>query len=152
MSAIVPLRDYRGLPILVTGGHGLVGRALTARLREQGLGVVAPTRAELDFREREAVRRYVAALRPRVIFMLAARVGSIAARMTDQPGLLLDNLRINVNTFEAAAEQSVERAVYLGSSCLFPRDSPQPMREEYLMTGPIEPTNEGYGIGKFVGL
>jgi GDP-L-fucose synthase len=146
------LSDYKGSRILVTGGTGMVGRALTDRLRDAGHNVAAPTRTELDLRDRTAVQRYMTAVRPKVVFMLAARVGSIAANIADPAGFLSDNARINLNTFEAAAEHSVERAVYIGSSCLFPRDCPQPMREEYLMTGPIEPTNEAYGIGKLIGL
>jgi GDP-L-fucose synthase len=151
-APITPLSAYQGTPVLVTGGAGMVGQTLALRLRELGHNVIAPARAELDLRDREAVRSYMAALRPRVVFMLAARVGSIAANIADPAGFLSDNVRINVNTFDAAVEQQVERAVYLGSSCLYPRECPQPMREEHLMTGPIEPTNEAYGIGKLVGL
>lgn len=130
----------------------MVGRSLVARLRSLGHIVLAPPRAELDLRDREAVRRYMTAERPKVVFMLAAKVGSIAANIADPAAFLSDNARINLNMFEAAAEHSVEKAVYLGSSCLYPRECPQPMREEYFMTGPIEPTNEAYGIGKLVGL
>lgn len=152
MGPTAGLSHYRGEPLLVTGGTGLVGRTLVARLRALGYHVLAPTRAELDLRDREAVRAYMSEVRPQVVFMLAARVGGIAANIADPAGFLSDNVRINVNTFDAAAEQSVERAVYFGSSCLFPRDCPQPMREDALMTGPLEPTNEAYGIAKLVGL
>jgi GDP-L-fucose synthase len=130
----------------------MVGRALVARLQRLGYAPLTPSRTELDLRSRDEVRQYFERVRPKVVFMLAARVGSIAANIADQAGFLADNARINLNTFEGAALAGTKRAVYLGSSCLFPRESPQPMREDYLMTGPIEPTNEGYGIGKLVGL
>lgn len=143
----------RDAAILVTGASGMVGSALVRRLRADGYAqVLAPRRAELDLADRAAVLDWFARHRPRHVFMLAARVGGIAANMADPVGFLDENLRIELNLYEAARRHGAGKCLYLGSSCIYPRECPQPMREEYLMTGLLEPTNEGYALAKIAGL
>lgn len=143
----------RTATILVTGTSGMVGAALARRLQADGYRrVLAPRRAELDLTDRAAVLDYFARHRPQHVFMLAARVGGIAANMADPAGFLDENLRITLNQYAAAQQVGAAKCLYLGSSCIYPRESPQPMREDYLMTGPLEPTNEGYALAKIAGL
>lgn len=143
----------RDATILVTGASGMVGSALVRRLRADGYArVLAPRRAELDLADRAAVLEWFARHRPRHVFMLAARVGGIAANMADPVGFLDENLRIELNLYAAAQQHGADRCLYLGSSCIYPRECPQPMREEYLLTGPLEPTNEAYALAKIAGL
>jgi len=139
--------------ILVTGGSGMVGAALLRRLRADGYRkVLAPRRAELDLCDPAAVHAYFVQHRPQHVFMLAARVGGIAANIADPVGFLDENLRITLNLFAACQRHGTQKNLYLGSSCVYPRECPQPMREEYLLTGPLEPTNEGYALAKVAGL
>ena len=139
--------------IYVAGHRGMVGSALSRRLRAGGYGrIVERTRAELDLLDQRAVREFVAAERPDYIFIAAAKVGGIQANDTCRADFLHQNLVIEANLIGAAHEAGVERLMFLGSSCIYPRDCPQPIREESLLTGPLEKTNEPYAIAKIAGM
>lgn len=143
----------RSARILVTGAAGMVGSALVRRLAESGFThLLQPTRSELDLRDARAVDRYFADERPEYLFMIAAKVGGIGANMADPVGFMTDNLAMELSLFEAARRHGVRKGLFLGSSCIYPQACPQPMREEHLLTGPLEPTNEGYAIAKIAGL
>jgi GDP-L-fucose synthase len=140
-------------PILVTGAGGMVGRALGHRLSGMKLAdVVLADRALCDFEDAAAVTDLFARTRPDVVFHLAAKVGGINANRRDPVGFMVSNLKMQINVFEAAARFGVKRQLLMGSSCIYPRQCPQPMQEQYLMTGPLEPTNEAYALAKIVGL
>lgn len=139
--------------IYVAGHGGMVGSAIVRRLKERGYSnLLLRTRAELDLTEQGAVREFIAAARPDYIFMAAARVGGIHANDTCRADFLYENLLIEANIIRSAHEAGVERLMFLGSSCIYPRDCPQPIKEEYLLTGPLERTNEPYAIAKIAGL
>jgi GDP-L-fucose synthase len=145
--------DLAGKRVWVAGHRGLVGSALVRRLQSEPIaGLVTATSAEVDLRRQAAVEEFVAAERPDVLLLAAAKVGGIHANRSAQGEFLYDNLMIAANCIEAARVHGVERTVVLGSSCIYPRESPQPMREEHLLTGPLEPTNEGYAIAKISAL
>ena len=139
--------------IYVAGHRGLVGSAMVRRLERGGFGnLVTRTRAELDLRDERAVRHFFGEARPRHVFMAAARVGGILANSRYPVEFLTDNVRIAVNVITAAHDHGVEKLLFLGSSCIYPREAPQPMREQDLLTGELEPTNEAYAIAKIAGL
>jgi GDP-L-fucose synthase len=135
--------------ILVTGGSGMVGRLLVSTLKGQGFtSVLAPSSSQLDLRDQEATRRYFAEYRVDYVFHLAGHIGGIGASVTYPVEFLYENLMIAVNCVHAARVASVRKLLFLSSSCVYPRDCPQPMREESILTGAFEPTNEGYAIAK----
>ena len=136
----------------VAGHTGLVGGAITRRLQDEGDRLILRTRAQLDLRSREDVLRLFAEEQPDRVIIAAARVGGIAANVADPVGFLLDNLTIQNNVLEACALFGVDRAVFLGSSCVYPRGARQPMSESCFMTGPLEPTNESYAVAKIAGI
>jgi GDP-L-fucose synthase len=139
--------------ILVTGARGMVGSALVRRLHAGGYkGILAPTRAELDLLDQRAVHAYLAAHRPDYVFVAAAKVGGIQANNTDRADFLYQNLVIEANLIHGAHAAGVQRLMFLGSSCIYPRQCPQPIREDYLLSGPLEPTNEPYAIAKIAGI
>jgi GDP-L-fucose synthase len=139
--------------ILVTGSTGMVGSVLVEKLTQTGfLNLLTPGRIELDLLDFSRVNAYFDKYKPDHVFIIAAKVGGIAANMSDPVGFLQDNLEIELNLFKACFKNKTKKNMFLGSSCIYPKDSPQPMREEYLMTGPLEPTNEGYALSKIVGL
>lgn len=139
--------------IHVAGHSGLVGGAIRRALEREGFtNVVGARSSEVDLRDREAVREYVATERPGVIIDAAARVGGIGANDSHPTDFISDNLRIQVNLMDAALEFGVERFLFLGSSCAYPRISPQPIPEEAILTGPLEPTNDAYAIAKLAGI
>jgi len=139
--------------IYVAGHRGMVGSALVRRLRAGGYThLILRTHAELDLLEQVAVREFMRQERPDYIFIAAARVGGIHANNTLRAYFLYENLAIETNLIRAAHDANVERLMFLGSSCIYPRDCPQPIREEYLLTGPLEQTNEPYAIAKIAGL
>lgn len=139
--------------IFIAGHRGLVGSALV-RLYEQKpeFDILTRTRDELDLLDREQVRSFFAEQRPQQVILAAARVGGIKANASHQVEFLLHNLRIQNNVIEAAADHDAERLLFLGSSCIYPKQCPQPIKEEYLLTSPLEPTNEGYALAKISGL
>jgi GDP-L-fucose synthase len=140
-------------PVYVAGHGGLVGQALVRRLKSGGFtNVVVRTSGELDLRQSAAVEQFFAATRPEYVFLAAARVGGIAANNSRPAEFLRDNLQIQTNVIDAAWRFGVKKLLFLGSSCIYPKLAPQPIREEYLLTGPLEPTNEWYAIAKIAGL
>jgi GDP-L-fucose synthase len=146
-----PLR--RDAPFYVAGHRGLVGSAVHRHLAAQGFtGLVGRTSAELDLRDNGAVRAFFAEHRPAYVVLAAARVGGIVANSTRPAEFLADNLRIQLNVLEAAGEHGVERLLFLGSSCIYPKMAPQPITEDALLTGPLEPTNDAYAIAKIAGV
>ncbi len=140
--------------IFVAGHRGLVGSALVRRLRADGRGdaLVLRTRAELDLMRRDDVFRFFSETRPTAVLLAAARVGGIAANQRQPVEFLVDNLLIQTHVIEAAARAGVERFVFFGSSCIYPRLAPQPILESALHTGPLEPTNAAYAQAKLAGL
>jgi GDP-L-fucose synthase len=131
----------------------MVGSAIVRRLRRGGYGnLLLRGRDELDLTDQAAVERFFATERPDYVFIAAAKVGGIQANNTFRAEFLYQNLMIESNVIHAAWRAGVERLLFLGSSCIYPRDCPQPIREEYLLTGPLEPTNEPYAIAKIAGI
>jgi GDP-L-fucose synthase len=150
MSEVFSLDGKR---IWVAGHAGLVGSAVVRRLESESIGeMITATRAQVDLRRQSDVERFVQDSRPDALVLAAAKVGGIHANRTAQADFLYDNLLISANSIEACRRFGVERVVVLGSSCIYPRDAPQPIREDYLLTGPLEPTNEGYAIAKIAAL
>jgi len=143
----------RGARVFVAGRNGLVGSAVWRHLAREGFtDVVGPGSAQLDLRDRWAVLDWFASARPEVVVLAAARVGGIKANATRPVDFLSDNLQIQVNVLDAALRHGVERLLFLGSSCIYPKFAPQPIREEALLTGPLEPTNDAYAIAKIAGI
>lgn len=139
--------------IYVAGHRGLVGSAIVRALLNQGFtNLVYRTHAELDLTDQQAVRQFFADQKPEHVILAAARVGGIHANNHYRGEFIYQNLAIETHVIDAAYRQGVEHLVFLGSSCVYPRDCPQPMREEYLLTGPLEPTNEPYAIAKIAGI
>ena len=143
----------RNARIFVTGHRGMVGSALVRRLEAGGYrNLLLKTRAELDLLDQQAVHAVLAAERPDYVFIAAAKVGGIAANDRYRADFLYENLQIEANLIHGAHRAGVERLMFLGSSCIYPRDCPQPIREDYLLTGPLEQTNEPYAIAKIAGI
>lgn len=138
--------------VFVAGHRGMVGSSLCRRLQRENCNLLTMTRAELDLRDSVAVRNWFEATRPEVVFIAAAKVGGIYANATLPADFLYDNLIIQTNIIHAAFETKVEKLMFLGSSCIYPRLAPQPIDESALLTGPLEPTNEWYAIAKIAGL
>jgi GDP-L-fucose synthase len=139
--------------IFVTGHRGLVGSALVRALARAGhQNVLSADRHELDLRDQQAVLAWFAEHRPRYVLHAAGTVGGIAANAARPADFLYDNLMIQATVLHAAWRYPVDKLLYLGSSCIYPRDCPQPIRESYLLSGPLEPTNEAYAIAKISGV
>ena len=139
--------------IFVAGHRGMVGSAIVRNLAAKGYTrLITRTRAELDLLDQATVRAFMQAERPDYVFMAAALVGGIQANNTRRADFIYENMQIEANVVHAAHMAGVERLLFLGSSCIYPRDCPQPMKEEYLLTGPLEPTNEPYAIAKIAGI
>lgn len=143
----------RSSKIYVAGHRGMVGSAIVRRLQADGYNnLTLRTSTELDLRNQKATEDFFDKERPEYVFLAAARVGGIWANSTRPVDFLYDNLLIQCNVIHAAWKFGVKKLLFLGSSCIYPRLSPQPMREEYLLTGPFEPTNEPYALAKVAGL
>ena len=143
----------RHAPFYVAGHRGLVGSAIVRRLESAGFdNIVGKTSAELDLKDRDAVFRYVNTIAPKYVVLAAAKVGGIMANNTYPVDFLSDNIRIQVNVLDAAREVGVERLLFLGSSCIYPKFAEQPIREDALLTGHLEPTNDAYAIAKIAGI
>ena len=151
MEPLSPLD--RASRVYVAGHRGLVGSAIWRNLEKEGFtNLVGRTSRELDLRDREATFEFFAAQRPTVVFIAAAKVGGILANHTRPAEFLSDNVRIQVNLLDASREHGVERLLFLGSSCIYPKYAKQPIREDSLLTGHLEPTNDAYAIAKIAGI
>lgn len=145
--------DLTGKRVWVAGHRGMVGSAVMRRLADEAIGeVITATSSEVDLTRQEQTEAFVAHARPDVAIIAAAKVGGIHANRSAQGQFLYDNLMIGSNTVEAARHAGAERIVILGSSCIYPREAEHPMSEDALLTGPLEPTNEGYAIAKIAAL
>ena len=150
MTTSTPNKPAR---VFVTGHRGMVGSAITRRLKAGGgVEVITRSRAELDLLDQAAVHAFLAETRPDYIFIAAAKVGGIQANNVYRADFLYQNLQIQNNLIHGAHLAGVQRLMFLGSSCIYPRDCPQPIKEDYLLTGPLEPTNEPYAIAKIAGI
>lgn len=143
----------RNSKIYVAGHRGLVGSAILENLHAQGYGpMITRTHGELDLRDSRAVASFFGAERPDYVFLAAAKVGGIQANNTYRAEFIHDNLMIQNNVIHQSYVHGVKKLLFLGSSCIYPRETPQPIKEEYLLTGPLEQTNEPYAIAKIAGL
>ena len=146
---IFPLAGKR---VWVAGHRGMVGSAIVRRLASEDCEILTATRAQVDLRNPAQVNAFVADQKPDAIFMAAAKVGGILANDTNPADFLYDNLMIVANVTEAAYRHAVGKMLFLGSSCIYPKEAPQPIQESALLTGPLEPTNEWYAIAKIAGI
>ncbi len=144
--------DLAGKRVWVAGHSGMAGSAILRRLVRENCETITATHTDLDLRQQGDVNRWMAEKSVDAVFMAAATVGGILANSTRAAEFLYDNLVIAANVIEAARQTGVKKLLFLGSSCIYPRLAPQPMREEMLLTGPLEPTNEWYAIAKIAGI
>lgn len=139
--------------IYVAGHRGMVGSAIVRKLEAEGYtNIITRTSGELDLRNQQAVMDFFAQEKPEYVFMSAAKVGGILANNIYRAEFIYDNLMIELNVIHAAHQYNVTKMVFLGSSCIYPKMAPQPLKEEYLLTGELEPTNEPYAIAKIAGI
>jgi GDP-L-fucose synthase len=151
-AARAPLFDLVGQRVFITGHRGMVGSALVRRLGSECCTLVTADRGTLDLARQADTEAWLAANRPDVVIVAAARVGGIAYNPAYPVDFLADNLAIELNLIRGAYAAGVRKLLFLGSSCIYPKLAPQPMREEMLLTGPLEPTNEWYAVAKIAGL
>lgn len=144
--------DLTKARVFVAGDRGMVGSAVCRRLEAENCEVLTVRRDEVDLRDQAAVRAWMKRERPDTVVLAAAKVGGILANTTYPADFLYDNLALEVNVIEAAFRAGVARLLFLGSSCIYPKFAPQPITEDALLTGPLEPTNEWYAIAKIAGL
>ncbi len=144
--------DLKGKRVFVAGHRGMVGGALVRRLARENVEILTASRSELDLLDQAAVNRWFAAMRPQVVLHAAAKVGGIVANNTLRAEFIYENLLIATNVIHAAHVQGVEKLLFLGSSCIYPKLAPQPLREDSLLTDTLEPTNEPYAIAKIAGV
>ena len=139
--------------VYVAGHRGMVGSAIVRALEAAGFqSILTRTSTELDLRDQAAVKDFFAETQPQYVFLAAARVGGILANDTYPADFLYDNLAIETNVIHAACRQRVKKLLFLGSTCIYPRLAPQPLQEDALLTGPLEPTNEWYAVAKIAGI
>ena len=141
-----------GNTVFVAGHKGLVGSAVVRELKNKGVEIITRTREELNLLDQEAVRGFFFEHRPDYVVLAAAKVGGILANSIYPASFIYENLTIQANVLHAASSYDIKRMVVLGSSCIYPKMCPQPIKEEYLLTGPLEPTNEAYAVAKIAGL
>ena len=149
--AAIPF-ELKGRKVFVAGHRGMVGSALVRRLAREDVRPLTVGRDGLDLRNQAAVNGWFAANRPQAVFLAAAKVGGIAANNTLRAEFLYDNLAIATNIIQAAHLHGAEKLMFFGSSCIYPKLAPQPLREDAMLTGPLEPTNEPYAIAKIAGI
>ena len=139
--------------IFVAGHRGMVGSAIVRALQQAGCNeLILRSRAELDLTDERAVRGLITSERPDIVVLAAAKVGGIQANNSFPADFIRDNLAIQSNVLNASLDAGVQRLLFMGSSCIYPRECPQPIRESYLLTGPLEPTNEAYAVAKIAGI
>ena len=139
--------------IYVAGSNGMVGSAIVRALKAKGyINIVVKSSKELDLKNQQAVHDFFNQEQPEYVFLAAAKVGGIHANNTYPATFIYDNIMIQSNVIQAAYEFNVKKLLFLGSSCIYPKFAPQPIKEEYLLTGSLEPTNEAYAIAKIAGL
>ncbi|MCW2079595.1 UNVERIFIED_ORG: GDP-L-fucose synthase [Bradyrhizobium japonicum] len=144
--------ELKGKSVYVAGHRGMVGSALVRRLAQEDVRLVTVDRREVDLRNQAAVFDWFAKVRPQVVFLAAAKVGGIVANDTLRAEFIYDNIAIAANVIQAAHQSGAEKLMFLGSSCIYPKLAPQPLREDSVLTGPLEPTNEPYAIAKIAGI
>lgn len=144
--------ELKGKTVFVAGHGGMVGGALLRRLAQEDVELLTAPRSEVDLRDQAAVNRWFATRRPQAVFLAAAKVGGIVANNTLRAEFLYDNLIIAANVIYAAHANGVEKLMFLGSSCIYPKLAAQPLREDAMLTGPLESTNEPYAIAKIAGI
>ncbi len=149
---MAPQFQISGKRIFVAGHQGLVGKAVVRRLACEGVETITAPRAELDLRDQAATKAFIKDAAPDSVIVAAAVVGGILANSTYPVDFLNDNLLIETNLISGAHECGIDRLLFLGSSCIYPREAPQPMSEDTLLTGPLEPTNQWYAIAKIAGI
>ncbi|WP_397543788.1 GDP-L-fucose synthase [Roseovarius salis] len=147
-----PLYSLAGKRVYVAGHRGMVGQAICRRLEREDCTVLTATRGEADLTRQAEAEEWIAANKPDAVFVAAAKVGGILANDSYPADFLYENLMIEANIIHAAHRAGVEKLMFLGSSCIYPKMAEQPMREEALLTGPLEPTNEWYAIAKIAGI
>ena len=154
MTEVAPplLFDLRGKRVYVAGHTGLAGSAIMRRLASEGCEILTVQHETLDLTKEEATENWIMEARPDAIFLVAGRVGGIYANDTFPVDFLADNLAIALNVMRAAVNANVKKLMFFGSSCVFPRNAPQPMTEDLLLTGSLEPTNEWYAVAKIAGI
>ncbi|HEY1082597.1 MAG TPA: NAD-dependent epimerase/dehydratase family protein, partial [Prosthecobacter sp.] len=147
--------DLKNSRIFVAGHRGMVGSALVRALRQEGTAehdILTASRSELDLRRQSDVENWFEKNRPQTVILAAAKVGGIHANNTYPADFIYDNLALTANVIQTAWKTGVSRLLFLGSSCIYPKHAPQPMPEDCLLTGPLEPTNEAYALAKIAGL
>ena len=144
--------ELKGKTVFVAGHRGMVGAALVRRLALEDVDILTAGRTELDLRDQAAVFDWFARKKPQAVFLAAAKVGGIVANNTLRAEFLYDNIAIAANVIHAAHLNGTEKLMFLGSSCIYPKLAPQPLREDYMLTGPLEITNEPYAIAKIAGI
>ncbi len=146
------LYDLRGKRVWVAGHRGMVGAALVRRLEREDCTILAAPRGTVDLRLQAETEAWIAQAKPQLVYVAAAKVGGILANATRPADFLYDNLVIEANVIHGSYKAGVEKLVFLGSSCIYPKLAPQPISEDSLLTGPLEPTNEWYAIAKIAGI
>ncbi|APO51708.1 MULTISPECIES: GDP-L-fucose synthase [Bradyrhizobium] len=144
--------ELKGKTVFVAGHRGMVGAAIARRLAQENVEILTASRAELDLRDQVALFEWFAKKKPQAVFLAAAKVGGIVANNTLRAEFLYDNLAIATNVIHAAHLNRTEKLMFLGSSCIYPKLAPQPLREDYMLTGPLEITNEPYAVAKIAGI
>src|SRR6478609_4948894 len=144
--------ELKGKTVFVAGHRGMVGAALVRRLAQENVELLTAARSEVDLRDQAAVSNWFESKRPQAVFLAAAKVGGIVANNTLRAEFIYDNLIIATNVIHAAHTNAAEKLMFLGSSCIYPKFARQPLREDSILTGPLEPTNEPYAIAKIAGI
>jgi GDP-L-fucose synthase len=152
MASVSPLFDLKGQSVFVAGDRGMVGSALVRRLASEDCDIIVADRKAVDLTRSEDTARFLSDRKPDVVVVAAAKVGGILANSSFPVEFLADNLAIALNVIQGSHKAGVRKLLFLGSSCIYPGRAPQPMREEMLLTGPLEPTNEWYAIAKIAGI
>ena len=152
VSSVAPIYSLNGKRVWVAGHRGMVGSALVRRLKTEDCELLTVSREDVDLTCQSEVDRWMEENRPQAIFLAAAKVGGILANDSHPADFLWDNLAIEANIINAAKSQDVEKLLFLGSSCIYPKYAAQPITEDALLTGPLEPTNEWYAIAKIAGI